>query len=169
MLLRNKTVPSRPTAGAELAFPPHLWTEASLSYVQCFLYLLQQISLFFIFPGWIPSRQTLYDFVLEPFSIKDITGTISENLEQDLRIIRWQWYININFLIFVLVYELHRRISLFVRNTYWGIWGREWSHPPMFWKKEFSTARVTFIRFYCFKIMGDMQSYTKKNEKLMIY
>ena len=34
-------------------------TKASLSYVQCFLYLLQQMALFFILHGWIPSGQTL--------------------------------------------------------------------------------------------------------------
>ena len=34
--------------------------EASLSYVQCFLYLLQQMSLYFILRGWMPSGQTLY-------------------------------------------------------------------------------------------------------------
>ena len=36
-------------------------TEESLSYVQCFLYLVSSISvLFFILHGWIPSGQTLH-------------------------------------------------------------------------------------------------------------
>ena len=35
-------------------------TEVSLSYVQCFLYLFQQMSLFFTLYGWIPSGQTWY-------------------------------------------------------------------------------------------------------------
>ena len=37
-------------------------TEASLSYVQCFLYLVSSLinSLFFIFHGWIPPGQTIY-------------------------------------------------------------------------------------------------------------
>ena len=39
-------------------------TEASLSYVQCFLYLLQQMSLFFMSQGWIASRWTLYIYYL---------------------------------------------------------------------------------------------------------
>ena len=34
--------------------------EVSLSYVQCFLYLLQEMFLFFIVHGWIPSGQALY-------------------------------------------------------------------------------------------------------------
>ena len=40
-------------------------TEASLSYVQCFLYLLQTMSLFFILHGWITSGQTSYFKVTE--------------------------------------------------------------------------------------------------------
>ena len=41
--------------------PTFKGTEASLSYVQCFLYLVSSInSLFFIVHGWIPSEQTLY-------------------------------------------------------------------------------------------------------------
>ena len=41
-------------------------TEASLSYIQCFLYLvsLQEMSLFFIIHGWIPSGKTLYMHII---------------------------------------------------------------------------------------------------------
>ena len=35
-------------------------TEVSLPYVQCFLYLLQYMSLFFLLHGWVLSGQTLY-------------------------------------------------------------------------------------------------------------
>ena len=35
-------------------------TEASLSYIQCFVYLLQYMFLFFIVHGWILAGQTLY-------------------------------------------------------------------------------------------------------------
>ena len=35
-------------------------TEESLSYVQCSLYLLQYMSLFFVVPGWILSGQNTY-------------------------------------------------------------------------------------------------------------
>ena len=48
-------------------------TEASLSYVQCFLYPLQQISLFFTLRGWIPSVQISYvrEFLREIFPITE--------------------------------------------------------------------------------------------------
>ena len=62
------------TMGQLLAIGRTLWgpkvptlkgTEVSLSHIQCFLYLLQWVSLFFMWHGWIPSGKTLYMWRLD--------------------------------------------------------------------------------------------------------
>ena len=45
--------------------------------VSCILYLLQQMSLFFLLHGWIPSGQTLYIFSSESLQTVNIAGAIN--------------------------------------------------------------------------------------------